>query len=64
MEKAYLFAKNNNIDIIQYKFIKKKKKLSIFDETTSFEVINQPELSDQMYYGKGKLMQDNYSNTF
>jgi len=23
-------------------------------------VINQPELSDQMYYGKGKLAQDNY----
>ena len=23
-------------------------------------MINQPELSDQMYYGKGKLTQDNY----
>jgi len=60
LEKAYLVAKNNNIDIIQYKFIKKKKKLSIFDESTSFKIINQPELSDQMYYGKGKLKQDNY----
>ena len=60
LEKAYLVAKNNNIDIIQYKFIKKKKKISIIDESTSFKVINQPELSDQMYYGKGKLMQDNY----
>ena len=60
MEKAYLIAKINNIDIIQYKFIKKKKKFVIFDESTSFKIINQPELSDQMYYGKGKLMQDNY----
>ena len=60
LEKAYLIAKTNNIDIIQYKFIKKKKKFSIIDETTSFKIINQPELSDQMYYGKGKLKQDNY----
>jgi len=60
LEKAYLVGKNNNIDIIQYKFFKKKKKISIFDESTSIKVINQPELSDQMYYGKGKLMQDNY----
>ena len=59
LEKAYLIAKINNIDIIQYKFIKKKKKFVIFDESTSFNIINQPELSDQMYYGKGKLMQDN-----
>jgi glycosyltransferase involved in cell wall biosynthesis len=64
LEKAYLIAKINNIDIIQYKFIKKKKKFVIFDESTSFNIINQPELSDQMYYGKGKLMQDNYSNIF
>ena len=60
MEKAYLIAKNDNIDIIQYKFIKKKKKFTIIDETTSFKIIKQPELSDQMYYGKGKLKQDNY----
>ena len=60
LEKAYLIAKKNNIDIIQYKFIKKRAKFFIIDETTSFTIINQPELSDQMYYGKGKLKQDNY----
>ena len=60
LEKAFFIAKNNDIDIIQYKLIKKKKKYSVFEEATSFEVINQPQLSDQMYYGKGKLKQDNY----
>lgn len=59
LEKAYLIANNNNIDIIQYKFVRKKIKISIIDEATSFNVIYQPELSDQMYYGKGKLKQDN-----
>ena len=60
LEIAYIIAKNNNIDIIQYKFVKKKKHFYIFDETTSLNIINQPELSDQMFYGKGKLKQDNY----
>jgi glycosyltransferase involved in cell wall biosynthesis len=60
LEKAYLIAKNKNIDIIQYKIVKKHIKFSILDETTSFNIIRQPELSDQMYYGRGKLRQDNY----
>lgn len=60
LEKAFLIAKKNDIDIIQYKFVKKKNKYSVSDEATSFNIITQPELSDQMYYGKGKLKQDNY----
>jgi glycosyltransferase involved in cell wall biosynthesis len=60
LEKAFLIAKMSNIDIIQYKFIKKKKNFKVFEEATNFNVINQPELSDQMYYGKGKLKQVNY----
>jgi len=60
LEKAYIIAKKNNIDIIQYKFVKKKQKFYIFDEITSLSIINQPELSEQMFYGTGKLKQDNY----
>mgnify|MGYP002625514497 CR=1 FL=1 len=61
LEISYIIAKINNIDIIQYKFVKNKnKKYYIFDEITSLNIINQPELSDQMFYGKGKLKQDNY----
>ena len=60
LELTYIIAKNNNIDIIQYKFVKKKKQFYIFDEITSLNIINQPDLSDQMFYGKGKLKQDNY----
>jgi glycosyltransferase involved in cell wall biosynthesis len=60
LEKAFLIAKMSNIDIIQYKFIKKKTNFKVFEEATNFKVINQPELSDQMYYGKGKLKQVNY----
>lgn len=60
MAKAYLIAKNKNIDIIQYKILTRHKKFSILDETTSYNIISQPELCDQMYYGKGKLGQDNY----
>jgi len=60
LEKAYIAAKKNDIDIIQYKFVKRKQKFYIFDEITSLNIINQPELSDQMFYGTGKLKQDNY----
>ena len=59
LEKAYIIAKKNNIDIIQYKFVKRKHKFYIVDEITSLNIINQPELSDQMFYGKGKLKQAN-----
>ena len=59
LEKAYIIAKKNNIDIIQYKFVKRKHKFYIVDEITSLNLINLPELSDQMFYGKGKLKQTN-----
>lgn len=59
LEKSYKIAKKNNIDIIQYKFVKRKHKFYIVDEITSLNIINQPELSDQMFYGKGKLKQAN-----
>ena len=35
-------------------------KLDLFDEITKNGIIYQPELSDQMYYGKGKLEQNNF----
>lgn len=61
LEKAYFIAKNQNVDVIQYMFMQHKGKINYnINEKTKNGIIFQPELSDQMYYGKGHLVQDNY----
>ena len=62
LEKAYLIAKNNNIDIVQYKIIKERGRYSFseFNERTKDSIIFQPELSNQMFYGRGRLSQCNF----
>ena len=62
LEKAYIRAKTENIDIIQYNFLKRNKEnqFSLFTDKTHNNIIYQPELSDQMYYGRGFLKQVNF----
>ena len=62
LEKAYKTAKLRNVDVVQYQIVLQYKnmKLDLFDEITKNGIIYQPELSDQMYYGKGKLEQNNF----
>ena len=60
LEKSFCIAKDKNLDIVQYKFIIKKNKYHIYDEKTNDSIIFQPELNEQMYYGKGKLKQTNH----
>ena len=62
LEKAYITAKLRNVDVVQYGVVlpDRKKKFYLIEEITKNGVIYQPELSDQMYYGKGKLKQDNF----
>ena len=62
LEKSYLIAKFRNLDIIQYRaYIQINNKYLIFDEAIKKnEIMIQPELSDHMYYGQGKLMQTNF----
>ena len=62
LEKAYITAKLRNVDVVQYGVVlpDRRKKFYLVEEITKNGVINQPELSDQMYYGRGKLKQDNF----
>ena len=60
MEKSFFIAKDRDLDIVQYKFVLKKNNYKIYDEKTNDSVIFQPELKEQMYYGKGKLKQTNH----
>ena len=62
LEKAYKTAKLRNVDVVQYQIVLQYKnmKLDLFDEIAKNGIIYQPELSDQMYYGKGKLEQNNF----
>ena len=51
LEKAYINAKTNNVDIIQFKAIKEdKKKFQIFDELEKRSIIKQPDLSKEKLY--------------
>ena len=61
LEKAYVTAKKENVDIVQYIILKefKGRKYYIFNETTNFSIIRQPELSDQMFYGFSYLRRVN-----
>ena len=59
--KAYIEAKAKILDIVQYKIIERhNNKNKIINEITKGDIIRQPELSDQMFYGKGFLQRDNY----
>ena len=61
LEKAYLIAKIQNIEVVQYFYIQKHGKDNFkIKEITKKGIIYQPELSDQMYYGKGHLEQCNF----
>ena len=57
LEKAYIKAKNENIDIIAYLILKQfyNKKYYIFRENTNPNIIHQPDLSEEMFYGKNYL---------
>jgi len=61
LEKAYNIAMNKKVDIVQYAVLKEKgnNNLVYINERTHKDIIYQPELSDQMYYGKGYLFQAN-----
>ena len=61
LEKAYNIAMDKNVDIVQYSVLKEKKghNLVYINERTHKDIIYQPELSDQMYYGRGYLKQAN-----
>lgn len=51
LEKAYINAKINNIDIIQYKSIKEaKKNFEIFDELENKSIIKKSELNKEKLY--------------
>jgi len=51
LEKAYINAKTNNIDIIQYKAIKESNgNIQILDEMEKSSIIKQPELSKEKLY--------------
>lgn len=61
LQKAYITAKTKNIDVVQYFFIQKHGKDNFkISEITKKGIIYQPELGDQMFYGKGYLEQTNY----
>ena len=60
LEKAYKIAQNKKVDIVQYSVIRgKSNSLTLMKERTHKNIIYQPELSDQMYYGRGHLKQAN-----
>ena len=60
LEKAYLTAKLKNIDVVQYKTAIKYETYQILNEKTKDGIIFQPELSEQIFYGKGWLEQTNH----
>ena len=46
---------------MQYAVIRGKSSFGVINEKyTNKELITQPELSDQMFYGRGRLQQANY----
>ena len=63
LEKAYKAAKIKNVDVLQYKAFSYdllKKELILVEEKANDGIVYQPELSDQMYYGRKRLQQDNF----
>ena len=61
LEKAYKTAQNKKVDIVQYSVVRGVSySLTHIKERTHKNIIYQPELSDQMYYGKGHLEQANF----
>lgn len=60
LDKAYKIAKIKKVDIVQYSILRGiNNALSFINERTHKQILYQPELSDQMYYGKGYLKQTN-----
>ena len=60
-EKAYYIAKIKNIDIVQYALLKNiGNRFFPLVEKTKDSIIYQPELSEEMFYGSGRLKQINY----
>lgn len=60
-EKAYYIAKSKKIDIVQYRLLKNSNNhFYAFNEKTKDSIIYQPELSEEMFYGSGRLKQTNY----
>ena len=54
--KTYSIAKNKLVDIVQYAVIRGNFIFSVINEKyNNKEIITQPELSDQMFYGRGEL---------
>jgi glycosyltransferase involved in cell wall biosynthesis len=59
--KAYYTAKIKNIDIVQYRLLKNTNNhFYALNEKTKDSIIYQPELSEEMFYGSGRLKQINY----
>ena len=53
LEKAYITAKKENIDIVQYIVLKDYNTwYYVFNETTKSIIIHQPDLSEEMFYGR------------
>ena len=60
LDKSYKIAMDKKVDIVQYSVVKEKSiGLVYINERTHKNIIYQPELSDQMYYGRGSLKQAN-----
>ena len=60
LDKTYKIAKSKQVDIVQYAVIRGVTMFKVLNEKyTNKELIKQPELSDQMFYGRGFLRQAN-----
>jgi len=60
LEKTYKIAQNKKVDIVQYSVLRGSRYSPTYiKEKTHEDIIYQPELSDQMYYGEGHLKQAN-----
>ena len=63
LEKAYKLIQDKQVDIVQYAVIRGINIFSLINEKYTNddddELITQPELSDQMFYGRGYLKQAN-----
>lgn len=61
LEKALNIAEDKKVDVVQYALILGRQFFSLVNEKYSNKsLFLQPELSDEMFYGKGYLTQANY----